>query len=388
MLAPVGGHRLAHPAQQRVDADDAGERDVRAEEHHRRRQVVAQLARPLACPDPLHPVAGLVELDAERGVVHHHQPAVAHLRGHRRPVPVVHHHRGPGPRDERGSLHRRVGEHQRRVGVHAPHRAAVHAEQQDVPTVEHAGSGQHLGGQLDALPADPGEQHLAFGHRLGAAEGPQGERDGVGDVLEARRLVAGDGVLGAAHRQVVDRVRVASRVAARGRHRRAQRRHDLLALRRGRLGVALGEPRPVHRERSGVRGRLGVAGLLEHPLDPGRDLAGTGLGAGHPPLEAGDQAALPVLEDGEQQLVLAPEVPVEGLVRQPRGLHDVAHPRVQRPGAAHHRVRGVDEAAHLVGVHVGPLLEGPSRHRPLDGNDVLHSQNTIPVGEGRQPGAR
>ena len=80
----------------------------------------------------------------------------------------------------------------------------------------------------------------------------------------------------------------------------------------------------------------------------------------HAPLERVDEAPLAVVEHRDEERVLAGEVAVEGLVREPGFLHDVADPGVDVAGAGHHRVGGVEQAAHLAGV----ALE-PPRHRPL-----------------------
>ena len=53
-----------------------------------------------------------------------------------------------------------VGDHDRRLGLAAAHLAAVVGAQHHLAALVGGGHGQGLGRQLDALAADPGEQHL------------------------------------------------------------------------------------------------------------------------------------------------------------------------------------------------------------------------------------
>ena len=59
-------------------------------------------------------------------------------------------------------LDRAVGDHERRLGVAAPHHAAVAPEQLDLTAFGEGGAGDHLRRELDPLPADPRDQQLSF----------------------------------------------------------------------------------------------------------------------------------------------------------------------------------------------------------------------------------
>ena len=161
------------------------------------------------------------------------------------------------------------------------------------------------------------------------------------------------------------------------------------SARRGReiVGEAVGEPHAVARERARRVGRACVAGLGHHAGDPAHDLL-LRLGGGRDPRgEVRDELALSVGEHREEERVLRREVTVEGLVRQPGLLHDLADPGIDRPVASHHREGGVDQLAGLGGVRgaavgdcpVGECLRDPVQHGYPEGrNTVLHNQNTIP----------
>ena len=60
-------------------------------------------------------------------------------------------------------------------------------------------------------------------------------------------------------------------------------------------------------------------------------------------------------------------------------LDDVAHLRIDVAGRPHHRERGVDQAPDLGRVLPPALRERGVRQPLLDRNNVLHSQNTIPI---------
>src|SRR2546423_759554 len=82
-----------------------------------------------------------------------------------------------------------------------------------------------------------------------------------------------------------------------------------------------------------------------------------------------------VLEQGQQQLVLAPEVAVEGLVGEPRLLDDLAHPGVDAGRAAHDLEPGLQQSPDFFGVGLVPGPERPQGHGLGSGNDVLHNRN-------------
>src|SRR2546423_5562264 len=137
----------------------------------------------------------------------------------------------------------------------------------------------------------------------------------VGDVVLGRPPAGDERVVHAPDRKVIDRVGVALRIAAGVGDRVAQRAHEELARARYFLGEPSREPGVVDRERSSVVGGGSVAGLLHDTGDPRPHPRRTGLGAGHPVLEIGEELTLAVVEDGDEQLVLAAEVPVERPVR-------------------------------------------------------------------------
>ncbi len=96
-----------------------------------------------------------------------------------------------------------------------------------------------------------------------------------------------------------------------------------------------------------------------------------------------DELELTVGEDGDEERVLGREVAVEHLVREPRLAHDVAHLGVDVARAPHDDERGVDQPAGLGLVGLPPWRERPRRNLlgdpPRIGNDVLHTQNSIPT---------
>ncbi|WP_433155797.1 hypothetical protein ACQPZ8_18425 [Actinomadura nitritigenes] len=66
-----------------------------------------------------------------------------------------------------------------------------------------------------------------------------------------------------------------------------------------------------------------------------------------------------VLEQGCDQGALRREVPIEGLVRQPGGVHDVGHARTRCRVALPHGVEGgIEQAAYLIGVVSASRCEG------------------------------
>src|SRR5439155_15450231 len=155
-----------------------------------------------------------------------------------------------------------------------------------------------------------------------------------------------DRVVHAREREFADERRVLIGAAERA-NRRRERREELGARGSEIVRVTIGEPRAVDRE--GARGvrRDRVAGLSEHAFDPAPYLR-FGIGGGADPrVQVVDKLTLSVGEHREQQRVLRREVAVEGLVREPRGLDEVAHLRIDVAGGAHHRERGVDEAPDL-----------------------------------------
>src|SRR5439155_11608602 len=121
-----------------------------------------------------------------------------------------------------------------------------------------------------------------------------------------------------------------------------------------------------------------VAGLSEHAFDPAPYLRFRIGGRADPRVQVVDKLTLSVGEHREQQSVLRGEVAVEGLVREPRGLDDVAHLRIDVAGGAHHGERGVDEAPDLGRVLPAALRQSRIRQAFLDRNNVLHYENTIP----------
>src|SRR5262249_39634239 len=232
-----------------------------------------------------------------------------------------------------------------------------------------------------------------------STQAPQYELLEMRDVA-LRRAAAGDkGLVHAPDHQVIDHVGVALRVAAGVGHRFAERRYEKLLGARHLVGEAIGEARVVDREGPGVGGGGRVARLLHHAADPRLYARRARLGAGHAVLEIGQQLTPAVVEDRDEQLVLAPAVPVEGLVRGAPLAHDVGDAGVERAGTAHHCVAGVDEAADLVGVGLCAAGQGPGRHplghRRVGGhpggawNGVLHLQNHIPApSTGKVPAGR
>ena len=115
----------------------------------------------------------------------------------------------------------------------------------------------------------------------------------------------------------------------------------------------------VHRARRG--GRVGVDGLRHHPLDPTPDLALARVVGGHEVLEVAEQRSPAVVEDGEDEIVLAAEVAVERAVRQPRARHDVAHPGTPVGLLTHDVDRGLHEQTTFP--NCGLLRGGPGGNR-------------------------
>jgi len=74
----------------------------------------------------------------------------------------MHEDRRPRVGHRGGRLDGAVGDHHRRLGVAAPHHPAVAAEHLDRAPLGDRGPGQHLRGELDALPADSRENELTF----------------------------------------------------------------------------------------------------------------------------------------------------------------------------------------------------------------------------------
>ncbi len=126
--------------------------------------------------------------------------------------------------------------------------------------------------------------------------------------------------------------------------------------------VLLGEPVEIGQERTRLGRRRGIRRLGHDAFDPGPELSFRAVGLGHLVAEVARQATAPVIEQGQQQLVLRAEMPVERLGRDPRLAQDVAHGRVEAAGAFDDLVGGGDDALDLVGI--GGL---PSGQRPGDG---------------------
>src|SRR5829696_870399 len=124
------------------------------------------------------------------------------------------------------------------------------------------------------------------------------------DVVLSRAAAGDERVVHAPDREVIDRVRVALRIAAGVGHRVAQRPHEELAGARHLVGEPVGEPRVVDRERPGVVGGRRVAGLLHHAGHPGPNPCRTRVGDRHAVLEVGEELTLAVVEDGDEQFVL------------------------------------------------------------------------------------
>ena len=110
----------------------------------------------------------------------------------------------------------------------------------------------------------------------------------------------------------------------------------------------------------------GLRACSSTPSIHARTRGASGLDPAHPPLERLDQAPLAVVEHRDEERVLAREVAVEGLVREAGFLHDVADPGLDVAGAGHHRVRGVEQPAHLAGVALEPPGDRPLRQLVLD----------------------
>ena len=216
------------------------------------------------------------------GVVDEDERAGRSLRADRLPELVVHRDRRPRVRDERRRLERRVADHDRRVGVHAAHRAAVDAEQHHVTAFEGRAAGEHLRGELHTLAADPGEQQLTFQGRIPSArtrpDGSTSARTGLARCTSASFIDA--------HRQLVDGVGVVLRVADGSCQRRAQRRHQPVARTlRSRRGTDRASRSPFNANGRVAAAASRVARLREHALDPPADLSAARLDVGHALLE-------------------------------------------------------------------------------------------------------
>src|SRR2546429_2766237 len=143
-----------------------------------------------------------------------------------------------------------------------------------------------------------------------STQSSQHEQLQVLDVL-ARGSPAGDErVVHAPDHQVVHGVGVALRIATDIGHGLPQRTHQELARACDFVGEAVGKPRAVDRERPRVLRRGRVARLFHHALDPRSYARLACRSTGHAVLEVGDELSLAVVEDRDQQLVLAAEVAV------------------------------------------------------------------------------
>ena len=110
-------------------------------------------------------------------------------------------------------------------------------------------------------------------------------------------------------------------------------------------------------------------------------------------VEGGDQPARPSVEHGDEQLVLAAEVPVERLVREARLLHDVAAPGARRrpcgasprtPASTRRRTSSAyaSERTESVLDATRSATGGSAPSSAAGGNGVLHKRNAIPAGAG------
>src|SRR5438094_3088759 len=91
------------------------------------------------------------------------------------------------------------------------------------------------------------------------------------------------------------------------------------------LGEQLAQPRRVDHDTARGLGRSRVRRLGEDAFDPPAHLPEPGRLLCHLVLEVADELAQAVVQDGQQQLVLAAEMTVEGLVGQAGLGHDLAH---------------------------------------------------------------
>ena len=194
-----------------------------------------------------------------------------------------------------------------------------------------------------------------------------------------------------AHREVVDRVGVAVGVAAGVGDRDAQRREQLArATRATRRESGRRAAAPLIANGRVFAAASALRACASTPSIHARDTRRAGLGPRHARRRGGDELALAVGEHGERAAR-----PCSGSGGRRPGSRGRPRGRCRStrgsssPGAAHHRVRGVDEAADLVGVRVGALPQGPGREVLFEGrhdlttfdvgrNGVPHHRNAIP----------
>ena len=100
----------------------------------------------------------------------------------------------------------------------------------------------------------------------------------------------------------------------------------------------MGQAQAVEGEGTGALGGAAVGGLGEDARDPAADRVEGVRRLRHLVAEVLDKGAGAVVEDGDQQLLLAAKVAVERLVGEARLLHDLADPGVDALGAPHHGV--------------------------------------------------
>lgn len=204
-----------------------------------------------------------------------------------------------------------------------------------------------------------------------------------------------------AHHQVVERfgvfvgrdVRQLARVARR-QERPSQRRREQLARARDFAREGLGQA--AAREREGPRRfrAFGILGLRCHPAYPSPHGLARGLGGAHARLEIVGQARDPFVEDGDQQLVLAAEVAVEGLVREAGLGEDVRDLGIEAARPLDHREarthQALDLGARRLASDGEAAIDGRIDDRGASSgffeNLVLHIENTI-LGRDRRQGA-
>ena len=264
--------------------------------------------------------------------------------------------------------------------------------------LQDGGAREHLRGQLDALATDTGEDQLALHAQPRCAEPPaparqtrERELDQPLGVAPIGGPVLGEPRLHPAHRQVIQGFRfaigIAGRDLARGRRRTNRFAHQGgdLALGGGHLvREALGEPAARERERTRGRGALRVERLLQDSEQPRAHLPERPPRRAHAMREIAREHADSLVEDRDQKGLLGGEVPVEGLVGEPRLPEHLADPRLQIVVAPDQDEGGFEQPADLFGIGAPPLreraLDGAGRQRLRPGtaqNLVLHFQNGI-----------
>ena len=144
------------------------------------------------------------------------------------------------------------------------------------------------------------------------------------------------------------------------------------------LGIFGLELVAVHHDaprRGCVGGRRGLGHDPHHPV---ANLAEAGVRLVRLMLKVGDELPLPIIENGQEQLALAPKVLVKSLVRQPGLTDDVTDLGIRRLQAVHHGHGSADQPGDLVDVR-----RVSTGQRPFNRTNDERSFRVAQRGDGR-----